>query len=78
MERQQTDSEFIKLSTFSKWTDFFAFAIYLIDNKLDFPVSFCLMSCFIFHFYYLAYLMLRSFLKAETYAPTFTYFFNNY
>jgi len=75
MECQQTDSEFAQLSTFSKWTPFFlVFVIYLTDNQLDFPISLCLTSCFIFHFYYLVYLMLRSFLKVETCVPIFTYF----
>jgi hypothetical protein len=53
---------------------FVVFFIYLIDNQLDFPISLCLTSCFIFHFYYLVYFMLRSFLKVETCVPIFTYF----
>jgi hypothetical protein len=45
-----------------------------MDNQLDFPISLCLTPCFIFYFYYLVYLTLRSFLKLETCVPIFTYF----
>jgi hypothetical protein len=53
----------IQVSTFSKWAHFFAFVLYLICNKLDFPISLCLKSCLIFRFCYFVYLIYDRFLR---------------